>query len=251
MSATMSHTGNPRQNPDGTPDGFPTDEDHAAPLVAMYHALEQEIAQHKVDIAGLRHKQASLIAMLHQTGLPYRTLATLLHMSKSRVEQRCKEQQPTMSAAESTVSGSDGIRPGRGPDQTGADRADRPDHRKPEQAGGPWRNPCPVCGARQPPCRPDCGFHPSDEGLTLPGQSTDQDGPLTEPPVRLCCGQRHWTVKCPDGLVMCCICFSRVPVTELHADEHGYIWDTCRDCKRDENAYEQIQANLKRDWRDQ
>ena len=23
-----------------------------------------------------------------------------------------------------------------------------------------------------------------------------------QPPVRLCCGQRHWGVQCPDGLVM-------------------------------------------------
>jgi hypothetical protein len=30
-----------------------------------------------------------------------------------------------------------------------------------------------------------------------------------EEPVRLCCGQRHWSVVCPDGLVMCCICFDR------------------------------------------
>jgi hypothetical protein len=30
-----------------------------------------------------------------------------------------------------------------------------------------------------------------------------------EEPVRLCCGQRHWSVVCPDGLVMCCICFGR------------------------------------------
>jgi hypothetical protein len=69
-------------------------------------------------------------------------------------------------------------------------------------------------------------------------------------PVRLCCGQRHATVQCPDGLVMCCICFSRVPVTGLHADEHGYIWDVCRECKREENEHAQLMANLKPQWRD-
>lgn len=41
---------------------------------------------------------------------------------------------------------------------------------------GPWRNPCPVCGARQPPCKPECGFKPSDEDIELPPlEYTDAD----------------------------------------------------------------------------
>jgi hypothetical protein len=70
-------------------------------------------------------------------------------------------------------------------------------------------------------------------------------------PVRLCCGQRHSTVKCPDGLVMCCICFSRFPVTELHADESGQLWDICQGCKRDEDHHAQLMTNLPRDCRDE
>jgi hypothetical protein len=70
---------------------------------------------------------------------------------------------------------------------------------------------------------------------------------LDEPPVRLCCGQRHWTVQCPDGLVMCCLCFGRFPVTELHADEHGYIWDVCKTCKREEQEHLQLRANVRQE----
>jgi hypothetical protein len=56
-----------------------------------------------------------------------------------------------------------------------------------------------------------------------------------DPPVRLCCGQAHWDVQCPDGLVMCCICFSRFPVTELWCDSDGVSWDICKGCKLDED----------------
>lgn len=47
-------------------------------------------------------------------------------------------------------------------------------------------------------------------------------------PVRLCCGQRHFGVQCPDGLVMCCICFKRVTVDHLLQDpEEPYKLDIC------------------------
>jgi hypothetical protein len=51
-----------------------------------------------------------------------------------------------------------------------------------------------------------------------------------EPPVRLCCGLRHDTVQCPDGLVMCCLCFSRFPVSDLHVTEDGSPEDVCAGC---------------------
>jgi len=51
-----------------------------------------------------------------------------------------------------------------------------------------------------------------------------------EPPVRLCCGQRHWGVGCPDGLVMCCLCYHRFPITALHRDAEGTLWDACQGC---------------------
>jgi hypothetical protein len=53
---------------------------------------------------------------------------------------------------------------------------------------------------------------------------------MDEPPVRLCCGQRHAGPVCPDGRVLCCICFTVVPQDQLYADEEGQKWDECRDC---------------------
>jgi hypothetical protein len=56
-------------------------------------------------------------------------------------------------------------------------------------------------------------------------------------PVRLCCGQRHRTTACPDGKVMCCLCFSRFAQEELAVDpEDGLKWDICQGCKEDEDA---------------
>jgi hypothetical protein len=48
-------------------------------------------------------------------------------------------------------------------------------------------------------------------------------------PVRLCCGERHFGVQCPDGKVMCCVCFNRFPVTELSM-EGGKLQDVCKGC---------------------
>lgn len=56
-----------------------------------------------------------------------------------------------------------------------------------------------------------------------------------EAPVKLCCGQSHWSVQCPDGLVMCCLCFSRFPVAELADDGEGKI-DVCRLCDAADKA---------------
>lgn len=54
--------------------------------------------------------------------------------------------------------------------------------------------------------------------------------PLTCAPVRLCCGQAHWGVVCPDGRVMCTICFGRYEQDELHVDATGTTWDVCASC---------------------
>lgn len=52
-----------------------------------------------------------------------------------------------------------------------------------------------------------------------------------EAPVRPCCNQRHYGVQCPDGLVMCCLCFDRFPVDQLSVDpDDGKPWDVCIDC---------------------
>ena len=53
---------------------------------------------------------------------------------------------------------------------------------------------------------------------------------LSDPPVRLCCGQAHWGVVCPDDTVMCCICWARVPVDCVWRDSNGNGWDMCEKC---------------------
>lgn len=57
-------------------------------------------------------------------------------------------------------------------------------------------------------------------------------------PVRPCCGQRHWGPQCPDGLVMCCICFERVTLDELHQTCTGELEDVCLRCARQEEREE-------------
>lgn len=59
---------------------------------------------------------------------------------------------------------------------------------------------------------------------------------MNEPPVRLCCLQRHWGAQCPDGLVMCTLCFERKQVDDLWADEKGQRWDICQACQEAELA---------------
>ena len=51
-------------------------------------------------------------------------------------------------------------------------------------------------------------------------------------PLRLCCGQRHFGPVCPDGLVMCCLCFERVPVEHLSPVdlEDSGVMDVCAEC---------------------
>jgi hypothetical protein len=48
-------------------------------------------------------------------------------------------------------------------------------------------------------------------------------------PVRLCCGQAHNGVVCPDELVMCCLCFDRVTQDQLNV-VNGIKEDVCKDC---------------------
>lgn len=55
-------------------------------------------------------------------------------------------------------------------------------------------------------------------------------------PVRLCCGQRHWNVACPDGKVMCCLCFNRFDPTGLHLLSDGRREDVCAECAAAEES---------------
>lgn len=41
--------------------------------------------------------------------------------------------------------------------------------------------------------------------------------------------QRHWDLPCPDGTVMCCLCFDKFEQDQLYEDEDGK-WDMCREC---------------------
>lgn len=53
---------------------------------------------------------------------------------------------------------------------------------------------------------------------------------MNEPPVRLCCGKRHLGPQCPDGKVMCCLCFERFEVAELNITADGRPEDVCKQC---------------------
>jgi hypothetical protein len=53
-------------------------------------------------------------------------------------------------------------------------------------------------------------------------------------PVRLCCGQRHSGALCPDGKVMCCLCFERVTLAELSETVDGQLTDVCKTCYENE-----------------
>lgn len=64
---------------------------------------------------------------------------------------------------------------------------------------------------------------------------------MREPPYRLCCGKPHWGPVCPDGLVMCQLCYDRVKQGDLHRDEEG-TWDICQKCHEAEVLYMRIQA---------
>lgn len=49
-------------------------------------------------------------------------------------------------------------------------------------------------------------------------------------PVKLCCGQRHIGPVCPDNKVMCCICFERFDMDNLHQLKDGSLEDVCIEC---------------------
>ena len=59
---------------------------------------------------------------------------------------------------------------------------------------------------------------------------------LLDAPVRLCCGQRHFGPVCPDGMVMCCICFERVSQDQLNVASNGQKEDVCKQCAERESA---------------
>lgn len=62
---------------------------------------------------------------------------------------------------------------------------------------------------------------------------------VVSPPIRVCCGQPHFGSVCPDGRVMCQLCFSRFPLDDLAVDDGDTI-DVCAPC------YEQEQEAIRR-----
>lgn len=62
-------------------------------------------------------------------------------------------------------------------------------------------------------------------------------------PFRLCCGQQHLGPECPDGKVMCCLCFDRVSKEELHKDKDGCLENVCLKCaKREQEQWPLLQC---------
>lgn len=74
---------------------------------------------------------------------------------------------------------------------------------------------------------------------------------MGEVPVRLCCGQRHLGVVCPDGLVMCCLCYRRVGFEDLAVTDDGQREDVCTSCAAEEACIrcESVQARFGSDQR--
>jgi NMD protein affecting ribosome stability and mRNA decay len=52
---------------------------------------------------------------------------------------------------------------------------------------------------------------------------------------RLCCGRDHDGPVCPDGLVMCTLCFYRFEQADLWTED-GTLWDICRECGSSEQG---------------
>lgn len=55
-----------------------------------------------------------------------------------------------------------------------------------------------------------------------------------EPPIRLCCFERHSGPVCANQTVMCQLCWTSVPIEELYVDSHDKVWDVCAPCGRKE-----------------
>lgn len=58
----------------------------------------------------------------------------------------------------------------------------------------------------------------------------DLKGEPVTAPVRSCCMERHYGAVCPDGKVMCCVCFNRFDQEDLHRLVDGSREDVCCDC---------------------
>lgn len=84
------------------------------------------------------------------------------------------------------------------------------------------------------------------QSVAEPADRVMHPGTFDSTPIRACCGQRHHGPVCPDGLVMCCICFNRVPKERLAVVEEGdgssvdsapVYEDVCMTCRRREEQW--------------
>lgn len=58
-------------------------------------------------------------------------------------------------------------------------------------------------------------------------------------PIKLCCMKRqseHRGPQCPDGKVMCCMCFDRFDVADLHVTDDGKPEDVCKPCAESDTS---------------
>lgn len=65
---------------------------------------------------------------------------------------------------------------------------------------------------------------------------------LKQPPVRICCMQRHSGPVCPDGKVMCALCFKRFDPDDLNTVD-GLKEDVCNECAEAEKKVMDAQTD--------
>jgi hypothetical protein len=65
-----------------------------------------------------------------------------------------------------------------------------------------------------------------------------------EPPTRLCCGQKHYGPICPDGKVLCCLCFRRFEIKDLNKTTEGKPEDVCKECAEAEQQILKSRSSL-------
>lgn len=69
-------------------------------------------------------------------------------------------------------------------------------------------------------------------------------------PVRLCCGKRHSGAQCPDGKMMCCLCYERFDMSKFHVLSDGCVEDVCRACNEVEEAEMHRRQEVLHDFRE-
>lgn len=93
------------------------------------------------------------------------------------------------------------------------------------------------------PPQPSSGWRvkaPPGKVQALQTQAAPPPPPL-EPPVRLCGGQRHSGVVCPDGKVMCALCSHKFKPEDLSTRGDGGMENVCKGCARMESM-ERVEA---------